>query len=681
MSSHEGRALAAANQLELWTAPGEGGGPIEGLRVVRRDGRESAFDLGVLSQSILRAGWPGEALDADTVASLSRAVQLYLEHSNAEPVTVSTLRETVERLLVDMGYTLTARMYAGAFAPTPAADADTGMFDEPLPIDRAERLLAAAAADGGLDRDSAEKVVAEILRQIAAAGVRQLRPGLLREWMGAELHARGLSGAASKLARLSMPVSALHDAFAETEGAPIISPADPEAAALALAGRVSAAYVLGQLLPAAVGQAHVRGDIQVRGIGNFLRLDSIAMHLEGLKEHGPLMAGGPQATADDAKSLAASLSAQGDTFARFFGGEISWSAINFGFAPYLAGRSDDEIQTTARAALMGTFVRAQTSSTRGATTELRFTWDAPDEFPSELIGPKGTRIPLPDCYGDARKFLGASLAALAEMSENGWPQTPLRVSLHLSPYFFGAPDSEGYLECVGRIASGTIPLALRYTPAAPLMFDDSGARGQAEIVAQTVSLSAVRAAKLASGPDAFLARLDAAVDTAAAAHRAKRVFIEHVLNQRGGPLALLQRSYGGGPFAPTSAMRYRVGVSGLSRAALARAGVRWMAPGEELATAEAALDRLRQSCARWTAGTGQHFVLAGTGAGHGMDTSSDRAGLRPKDAITLEGQLHPYYDLAPPFAVSGANFESPSDIADFVRHAFLHTSCRALLFT
>ncbi len=674
MSLHEGRALAAANQLELWDAPTAE--PIEGLRVIRRDGRESAFDVSVLSNSILRAGWPGEALDPDTVSSLSQAVLLYLQHSNAQPVSVATLRETVERLLIEMGYTLTARMYAGAFAPSTAAGAHTGIFDEPLPADRAERLLAAAAAEAGLDRGAAEDVVSEILRQIAAAGVQQLSPGLLREWMRAEFRARGLSEAASKLARVSMPVSALHDAFAESEDAPIISPADPEAAALALASRVSAAYVLGQLMPAAVGQAHVRGDIQVRGTGNFLRLDSVVMDLEGLKERGPLASGAAYASARDAQSLAAHICVQSETLARFFGGNISWSAINFGFAPYLAGRSDDEVSEIARGVLIEASARTQSSGARGGTPELRMAWDAPDDYPAELIGPGGARVPLADGYADARRFFGATLAAAARISEEIHSRRALRLSLDLSPYFFGAPEAGRHLECIGRIAAGALSLSLRHAPSAPLMFDDAGERRPAEMVAQTVSVSAVRAAKLSPSLDAFLARLDATVDTAVAAHRVKREFIDRVLNQRGGPLTLLQRNLAGS----TDAMRFHIAVSGLDRAALARAGVPWMAPGDELATAEAALDRLRQACARWTTGTGQLFVLTGADGARPGDRLSDLAGMRPPDAVALEGQLHPHYDVAPHFAVSGDAFANPADIAEFVRHAFLHTPCRALRF-
>src|SRR5690606_16963815 len=118
---------------------------------------------------------------------------------------------------------------------------------------------------------------------------------------------------------------------------------DPESAALALAQRVSGAYVLGQLLPSHTGQAHLRGDIQVRGIGNFLRLDSARLDATRLVT----ATGEP----DHVRAL---LVSHTDALARFFGGSLTWQAINFAVAPKVAALPDPELKTFVRMFLAAT---------------------------------------------------------------------------------------------------------------------------------------------------------------------------------------------------------------------------------------------------------------------------------------------------------------------------------------
>ncbi len=679
---HEDRAIAGGNQLELWIAAPDAG-PAAGLCVLRRDGRESAFDVEALSSSILRAGWPGEALDGDIALSFARAVGLFLQHSTTAPVPVETLRHTVERLLLDMGYALTARMYAGAFAPISQrpleADGAAGMFEEALPLDRAERALAALAADAGLDCNVAEDLLAKILRQIRAAGLQRLTPPLLREWMRSELHASGLGTAAAKIARLSMPVSALHDVFAPGGRSSAAAPADPQSAALALAGRVSAAYVLGQLMPSRTGQAHLRGEIHVRGIGDFVRLDSILLDLESLKDHGLLAPGATGTRAETPELLAAQLTAQNNVFSRYFGGQINWSAINFGFAPLLGEQTDVELAAFTQELLS----RPPGFPEHRPSIEYRFSWDAPENYPAELAAAHGERRPLGEAYGTARRVFAAALETLCALSEKGWPIPSTRVAIHLSPYFFGAPEAERYLDLIGRIAVGALPIALRYEAAAPMFIEESAVRGRAQVAAQTVCIPVARAARLSGGLSALLARLDTTLDAAIAAHRCKHDFLDRVVHERGGPLALLGRRFGPGPLADPDTMEYRIAAEGLSISALSKAGIPWIALGDEAGVAETVLHHLRESCARWSVATGRLVTLTDADATRRHPGAGDRAphSLRPAEAVTREGQLHPLYDAPPFFTCSGESFASAHEAAEFVRHAFLHTPCRALFLS
>jgi len=674
MSLHESRVHAGGNQLDLWAEPGAP--PMLGLRVLRGDGREAAFDVDALSDSIRRAGWPGEALDADTAGSLARAVRLYLQQS-PQPVSLDTVRETVERLLVDMGYTLTARMYAGAFAP-PIDDMQhrasaAGMFDEALPIDRAERFLAAAAADAGLSRADADALLGHVLAQIRAAGLQRLTPGLLREWMRSELHARGLPVHAGRIARLSLPVNALHDAFTENDRPPATAPGDPESAALALAGRVSAAYVLGQLVPSAAGQAHLRGDIQVRGIGNFLRLDSAQLDARRLIS---------AQDADVAPELyLAHLSAQTDSLARFFGGELTWPSINFALARAVEHLTDNDLRTFTRT-LLSTIDGAAHRSTPGrAAAQLGFAWDGPAHA-ADNQNMSNDRMSPEAAYPPARRLFATALELLADISEQGTPVPSAAIAIHLSPYFFGGPEAERLLALLGRTAVGSLPISLHYDAATPQLFDGFSEEPAERVIAQTVTISLARAARVSTDLEDFLARIETRTEAAAAAHRAKHDFLQRVFAERGGPLAALRSGFGTAPMTDPRTMEYRIAAKDGGVAALGRAGAPWIAPGEALGVAEAALAHLRESCARCSAAAALRFTLADAGAARPLARVLDRRipqhALQPPKSLAAESQLHALYDEAPFFTISGESFSAPAEAAAFIQHAFLHTPCRAL---
>jgi hypothetical protein len=680
MQAHEGRRPPAGNQLELWAEPGAP--PMLGLRVLRQDGRETVFDVETLSDSIRRAGWPGESLDGDTSLSLARAVRLFL-HQSPQPVSIDTVRQTVERLLLEMGYTLTARMYAGAFAPPLDGHAHhtsaVGMLDEALPIDRAGHFLAAAAADAGLERSTADALLAHLLAQIRAAGLQRLTPGLLREWMRSELHARGLVEAAARIARLSLPVNALHDAFTENDRPPSAAPEDPESAALALAGRVSAAYVLGQLLPSAAGQAHLRGDIQVRGIGNFLRLDSAQLSIDDVRTHAGFTRG--EASTAPAQLLAA-VALQTERLSRFLGGQIAWPATNFGFAPLVQQASQDELTAVVRALVSGNTPRGDSTAGRAAV-QYGIAWDAP-ERQTEFENVDGERLPIDTLYPAARSFFATALSVLAELSEHGWPIPSAGVAIHLSPYFFGAPESEQLLELIGRIAFGNLSIELRYDCPMPHLFDALMEGAEQSAIAQTVMVPVARAAQASTDLEDFVARVETRLEAAVAAHRAKRDFLLRVFAERSGPLSSLRTRYGEGPLANPTKMHYRIALEDASVATLERADAPWMAPGDALNVAEVALHHLRDSCVRWGVATGLQLKLTDADAvkpiGRARDRGASRHISRPLDTLAIESRLHEFYDEPAIFTVSPESFSTAHEAADFIRRAFLHTPCRALRF-
>ena len=86
--------------------------------------------------------------------------------------------------------------------------------------------------------------------------------------------------------------------------------------------------------------------------------------------HGAAEEVGRQGVDFAAEVLARQLSAQHDIFSRYFGGQINWSAVNFGFAPFLSGRTEAELADFTRELLTSSLSLRD----RGASLEKIVRW-------------------------------------------------------------------------------------------------------------------------------------------------------------------------------------------------------------------------------------------------------------------------------------------------------------------
>jgi hypothetical protein len=284
-----------------------------------------------------------------------------------------------------------------------------------------------------------------------------------------------------------------------------------------------------------------------------------------------------------------------------------------------------------------------------------------------------------DLYPPARRMFVAMLEALAEPVRH--PASPPAVAIHLSPYFFGAPEADRLLGLLGRIAAGPTPMSLHYDAATSELFDGFDAEPQECVIAQTVVISMARTARVSADPEDFLARLETHLEAAVAAHRAKHDFLQRVYAERSGPLTAL-RSGPGNAMRDPRHMHYRIALKDASVTALERAGTPWIEVDGALGVVDRALTHLREACARHRTAANLRLILADAAASRPiarmLDRGASRLELHRTESLLMESQLHPHYDEPPFFTLNAEAFASPQDAATFIRYAFLHSPCRAL---
>ncbi len=656
-------------QLELWPRAHRTGAFL--LRYVDADGREADLDANELGRAIMDAGAHGDEVDWDTALGVARAAVAFLRHSpEPEPFTLAVVVRTVERALRELGLGRTARVYLRRQQLASAAPVDSAVGAQPWDtmldaraVQRHARAWIDLASD---DATCIDEVAADIHARIESTGFTTATPALVREFVLNELLARGLHDWADRIAHIALPVS---DIEASHRG---------EATAQERAGvpsgvlseLVSSTYAAARILPRRVSAALARGDIATEGLRDVCRLERIALDLEGVKQHGAPDTDDDESPAPltDPTRLARHISQWTRALAPHFSRAVRWNAVNFGYAPVLP-RLEPRDYVPAAYALLFDLARGDTDRS-GPRTELEICWDAPEQL--EIVrGPDGTLVPINDVYGPARQFFSAALEAIEGLSSRetsiGFPG----IQLTISPYFFGAPEASQHLDRIARTIANGFPLTLAYEPAVPLPLAGASARARHQLVAQTVSIDLGRALRQASGLNALLARLETIADDAVAAHLARHGQLVELARHRNGALGGLRRPWVDGPLLDPRALHYRVSLRGVQETPAHGDGTTAAEP-ERI---DDAIGRVRAICDHWAGVTGRLISLAGDRPGEPACAPID-----PRASLAAESRFHPYFAVPAPCAITrGESLQTPAQIAEFIRWAFLYTPCRALV--
>lgn len=720
--------------------------PLPFQTIVKRDGREEPFSTHKIAMAISRAAQSVGKGDDQQAASLASAVAIYLKKNcPASTPTVDQVHDAVERVLIHMSQVETALAYAryrdrrtrirrfrtgdyGALLgeleearrerEALGGHRDGSVLvrtsaDTLLSWDR-ERIVAALMRETGLDKDTAGMIALEVEQQIEHARIKTLTSSLVRELVSAKLTEHGLEAYREKHQRLGVP---LYDTERILRGtSPETHSLDPVGTDRALAHAVKKEYGLARLFPAAVAEAHLRGELHLHHTGLVDRLNGICLSPAQVARYGIGLSDRIPGTGPppDAEGLLSRILFAATLYERFFALPPSWRAVNVFFAPFLQGMNETALDRFAALFIYEFAYRALAYGANVPPPELELCFTVPDDLRQmEAAGPGGET--LEKKYGafqhTAQLFARALLTVLREGGQDGAGFPAPRFVLRLDKALFHEPGHESFLSYAAAVAARRRAL--------PFLLDRGGSRPSDplhpyDFSLHQVTLNLPRAALRAGDPAGLWPELDRLLALAVQAHLEKRHFIEGLMDASGhGPLAPLAVRSGGETGLDLAQARCLVAVEGLNECVRALEGT---ALHQNEAAADLGLrvlDYLRDRCAEASHRNGMPMALvpntdievserfamldaaAFTEANTLAKTDTQNQSihystgvrldaaqhLNPIEVVRLEGRFHALLDGG-----SHSNVPLPlvhtseSALADFLQKAFHQTENRRIEF-
>ncbi len=711
--------------------------PVE--RIVKRGGREEAFDKAKIAEAIFLAAQEDGDADRDRALSLANGVAIYLgKRVHGRTATAGDVAEAVERVLVEMGHARTAMAYRrhrerrerlrqlrardARAVVKGLADSERERTGAGVPpsllfvrtsgeqIDRwsPDRIVSALVRETGLDEATATSIAGEVENQVRNAGMTTLTSALIRELVNARLIERGLEDRWRRHARLGVP---LYDAERIISGVAAEGHAtNPAATGRILAESVKREFALAHVFSGATAESHLMGDLHVHDLESVDRLTGAVLPLGSLARYGLGVPGtasyGAPATRLD-QFLSQMVFASG-LLGNHFTQPIEWDAVNTFVAPFLMGHGEGAPEEAAR---MAAYEFATRSALGHPAARLVFSY----EIPARLAGIVVAGSDRPDhTYGRfehlSQRFARSFFDVLEQGGAGGAALAGPEVVLRFTPDFFRAPGHEDFLERVCRVALHRGNMRFRFDRDAWLT-EGIEPWDTRDIAAHRVTLNLPRLAARATDEAQFARDLAHLIEAAARAHDEKRVFVERLVTMDAvGPWSALVVRHDGRRWFDTRHARYITGVTGLNECAQVFAGAQLGETSEASEFAAWVLELVAEQCRIWSdmmdlriePGQTSDLNVARRFASFDADlypdsvkpllkSDSQRYDLfytpgyqvpfgsdcSPYDRVEIEGRFH---TAAPFAAITELHLRdpetSPRTLADFVRKTWHHTECR-----
>lgn len=307
------------------------------LQVKKRDGRIVPFDMRKIAEAIAKAFVATGEGDIRLATELADVVTMALSRrgprkTNSEKGSVENrwvpsieeIQDLVERVLMETGYTQTAKSYilyrdkrSQLRELVSVRDNETPTRSTNLQVQGSKgesqgwskgRIVAALINEADLPRETAEAIASRVEKRVFESGIRRLSTSLIRELVDNELFEMGLESKRRRQTMLGIPKfdlgQLLKSGLIEQDGATQVLTQDPGSAA---AQWLIERYALEEVLPPEVMDIHRDGGLHFADLSQIHREFSVSIRF-GEKLSAQVQTAAQQIATETVESLASTSS-------------------------------------------------------------------------------------------------------------------------------------------------------------------------------------------------------------------------------------------------------------------------------------------------------------------------------------------------------------------------------------
>jgi ribonucleoside-triphosphate reductase len=479
-----------------------------------------------------------------------------------------------------------------AAAPAPSDSTDIALLvstsskQEIDPWDRS-KISDSLVLEAGLEPGLAEEIAAAVEDRIDRSSLMTVTTAIIREMVDLELLDRGLTMAHRKHSNLGLPMWDVEQIITNANKENSNTTHNPESVNLTIAETILKEFALRRVFSDDVSEAHLVGDIHLHDLGFIIRPYCGGHSLEYIKKYGLNL---PNITsvskpAKHAEVLIGHMVKMASALQAHYAGAVGWEAVNLFFAPYLEGKTEEELDQLAQ---MLIFEFNQLAGARGSQvvfTDFNLYYNVPKHFAdTPAIGPGG--LYTGKTYGEyareAQGFLKAMFNVYLRGDAHGKTFVFPKPLLHISNDFFSEPGHEEFMELACRVASKqgityfvfdrgdevTVSQCcrLKLKLSHEQLAETSTPEKMRFSALQNVTINLPRIAYKAQGNDqALFMELNRTLELVAKAHLQKKDFISELIElDSEGPLGLLTQNLDGQPYLKMDRLTYLAGLIGLN---------------------------------------------------------------------------------------------------------------------
>ncbi len=441
--------------------------------------------------------------------------------------------------------------------------------------------------EAGITSDLADEIAEDVEGRIDRTHLVTVTTAIIREMVDLELLERGMTLAHKRHSHLGLPMWDVEQIITNANKENSNTTHNPESINLTIAETILKEFALRRVFTEDVAEAHYVGDIHLHDLGFIIRPYCGGHSLEYVKKYGLNL---PNITsvskpAKHAEVLIGHMVKMASALQAHYAGAVGWEAVNVFFAPYLVGKSAEELDQLAQ---MLIFEFNQLAGARGSQvvfTDFNLYSNVPRHFAATpAIGPGGeyTGKTYRDYEPEAQAFIRAMFNVYLKGDAHGKTFVFPKPLLHISDDFFRTPGHEEFLDIACRVASKqgityfvfdrgdevTVSQCCRLK--LKLNQEQLGETSTPERMRfsalQNVTINLPRIAYKAQGNDqALLMELNRTLELVAKAHVQKREFIQELFELGDeGPLSLLTQCIDGSPYLKMDRLTYLTGLIGLN---------------------------------------------------------------------------------------------------------------------